>query len=49
MTKDLQNSYLRHKNSNRKITIKCDEFQHANYTFVDSFENEKNLSQQIKF
>jgi hypothetical protein len=34
-------SNLRHKNGIGKITIKCDEFQYANYTFVNSFENEK--------
>jgi hypothetical protein len=37
----LKMSNLRHKNGIGKITIKCDEFQYANYTFVNSFENEK--------
>jgi hypothetical protein len=41
IVKVLKNSNLRHKNGIRKITIKCDEFQYANYTFVHSFENEK--------
>ena len=41
MVNILKMSILRHKNDFGKITIKCDEFQYANYTFVNSFENEK--------